>query len=187
VPRIGALATGGSALLGPAVAAYTGVLISDTAVPAWHDGYREMPFVFTGSAAAAAGGLGMLAASVAEAGPARRTAALGAAVELTASTIMRRRLGMVDQAYRQGRAGRLMRAAEVLTAAGALGGLLLGRRSRLAAAVSGTALLAGSACTRLGVFEAGRASARDPRYTVVPQRERRPGQPAEQDGAASSV
>jgi hypothetical protein len=34
------------------------------------------------------------------------------------------------------------------------------------------ALLAGSACLRFGVFDAGQASARDPRYTVVPQRER---------------
>ncbi|MGB8650573.1 MAG: polysulfide reductase, partial [Mycobacteriales bacterium] len=46
------------------------------------------------------------------------------------------------------------------------------RRSRLLAAVSGAALLAGSACTRFGVFEAGQQSARDPRYAVVPQRER---------------
>ena len=36
----------------------------------------------------------------------------------------------------------------------------------------GAALLAGSACTRFGVFEAGQESARDPKYTVVPQRER---------------
>ena len=55
LPRIGSTATAGAALLGPAVAAYTAVLLSDTAVPAWHDGYREMPFVFTGSAAMAAG------------------------------------------------------------------------------------------------------------------------------------
>jgi hypothetical protein len=34
------------------------------------------------------------------------------------------------------------------------------------------ALMAGSVCTRFGVFEAGQASARDPKYTVVPQRER---------------
>jgi hypothetical protein len=32
--------------------------------------------------------------------------------------------------------------------------------------------MAGSLCTRLGVFEAGLASAKDPKYTVVPQRER---------------
>jgi hypothetical protein len=38
--------------------------------------------------------------------------------------------------------------------------------------VSGAALMAGSLCTRLGVYEAGIASAKDPKYTVVPQRER---------------
>ena len=41
-----------------------------------------------------------------------------------------------------------------------------------AAVVSGAALMAGSACLRFGVFEAGQASAKDPKYTVVPQRER---------------
>jgi len=48
LPRTGATATAGAALLGPAVATYTAVLISDTAVPAWHDGYPELPFVFAG-------------------------------------------------------------------------------------------------------------------------------------------
>jgi formate-dependent nitrite reductase membrane component NrfD len=43
LPRAGAAATAGAALLGPAVATYTAVLISDTAVPAWHDGYPELP------------------------------------------------------------------------------------------------------------------------------------------------
>jgi hypothetical protein len=32
--------------------------------------------------------------------------------------------------------------------------------------------VASSALTRFGVFYAGRESARDPRYTVVPQRDR---------------
>jgi hypothetical protein len=40
------------------------------------------------------------------------------------------------------------------------------------AVLSGAALMAGSMCTRFGVFEAGQESARDPKYTVVPQRER---------------
>ncbi len=83
-----------------------------------------------------------------------------------------RSMGMVGEVYRTGRAGRLMTAARILTVGGALGGALLGRRSRVAAVVSGLALLAGSACTRFGIFEAGLASARDPKYTVVPQRER---------------
>jgi hypothetical protein len=64
-----------------------------------------------------------------------------------------------------------MQAAKALTMAGAAGSLLAGR-SRTAAVLSGAALLAGSACTRFGVFEAGQASAKDPKYTVVPQRER---------------
>src|SRR5690606_2741537 len=51
------------------------------------------------------------------------------------------------------------------------GAVLSGRR-RWAAVLSGAALMAGSLCTRMGIFEAGMASARDPRYTVVPQRER---------------
>ncbi|MEV0390805.1 NrfD/PsrC family molybdoenzyme membrane anchor subunit, partial [Nonomuraea sp. NPDC050643] len=76
---LGRAATVGAGLTGSAVATYTAALICDTAVPAWHEGYREMPFLFAGSAAAAAGGLGMLAAPVAEAGPARRAAAGGAA------------------------------------------------------------------------------------------------------------
>ncbi|MER6130359.1 polysulfide reductase, partial [Streptomyces sp. NPDC001795] len=46
------------------------------------------------------------------------------------------------------------------------------RRSRGLAAVAGAALLTGSAALRFGVFQAGVASAEDPKYTVVPQRER---------------
>jgi hypothetical protein len=49
----------------------------------------------------------------------------------------------------------------------------------LTSIVSGTSLLAGSVLTRFGVFEAGVASAKDPKYVVVPQRERlERGEPA---------
>ena len=65
-----------------------------------------------------------------------------------------------------------MKASKALTAVGALGAALLGGRSRAAAVVSGALPMAGSACTRFGVFEAGQESAHDPKYTVVPQRER---------------
>jgi hypothetical protein len=84
---------------------------------------------------------------------------------------MERSMGVTAEPLHSGKAGTLMRAAKSLTIAGAAGSLLAGR-SRLVAALSGAALLAGSACTRFGVFEAGQASARDPKYTVVPQRER---------------
>jgi formate-dependent nitrite reductase membrane component NrfD len=170
--RLGKLATIGAGLLGPAVASYTGVLISDTAVPTWHEGFREMPFVFVGSASSAAGGLGMIAAPTAQAGPARRAAVFGAALEIVAVKRMQRRMGLAAEPLDNGTAGRLMRAAEVLTVTGAVVGGVLGRRSRVAAVVGGVAALAGSVCTRFGIFHAGVASAQDPRYTVVPQRER---------------
>ena len=54
------------------------MLIADTAVPAWHEAHRELPFVFVGSAASAAAGFGLLAAPLRENAPARRLAALGA-------------------------------------------------------------------------------------------------------------
>jgi hypothetical protein len=38
--------------------------------------------------------------------------------------------------------------------------------------LSGLSLLTASLLTRFGIFEGGVASAKDPKYTVVPQRER---------------
>ncbi len=171
LPRLGLAATLPAAALGPAVAAYTSVLLCDTAVPAWHEGHREMPFLFAGSATAAAGGLGMLAVRPDQAAQAVKFGVLGAAAEITAKRLLLRRLGPAAEPYQKGRAGTMMQAAEALTAAGLLGAVLAGR-SRTAAALSGTALMAASALTRFGVFEAGRASARDPKYTVGPQRQR---------------
>ncbi|XRQ14180.1 NrfD/PsrC family molybdoenzyme membrane anchor subunit [Actinomadura welshii] len=171
-PRLGGAATAGAAALGPAVAAYTAALAADTAVPAWHDVHRELPMVFAGSATAAAAGMGLIVSPTREAGPMRSAVLFGAALELAAAKIIEYRAGLVAEPYKTGKAGRYMRAGEILTAAGTAGSALLGGRSRAAAALSGAALLAGSACTRFGVFHAGMQSARDPKYTVVPQRER---------------
>jgi formate-dependent nitrite reductase membrane component NrfD len=172
LPAVGRAATMGAAALGPAVASYTAPLIANTAVPSWHDARRELPFVFVGSAAASAGGLGMLSAPVDEAGPARRAAVFGAAVEGAAMQVMQSRLGLTSEPFKAGRAGGLLRAARALTVSGVFVGAVLGRRSRVAAALGGVATMAGSACLRLGIFSAGVASADDPKYTVVPQRER---------------
>jgi formate-dependent nitrite reductase membrane component NrfD len=161
-----------AAAVAPMVGTYTGVLIADTATPTWHEGQRELPYIFAASAATAAGGLGMITTPVSEAGPARRMAAIGAAVDLAAEYRMETSLGIVAETLHDGRAGQLMKASKVLTAAGAVGGMLFGRRSRIAAVASGAALVAGSVCTKFGIFEAGQASAQDPKYTVVPQRQR---------------
>ncbi len=169
--RLGTAATAGGAALGPVVATYTAALLCDTAVPAWHDGYREMAFLFAGSSATAAGGVGLITAPRAEAGPARRLAFIGAALESAAARRMEHGLGLVAEPYQRGPAGRYMKAGEALTVAG-LVLAVTGRRSRVVSAVAGSALAAASACTRFGVFEAGKQSAADPKYTVEPQRHR---------------
>jgi formate-dependent nitrite reductase membrane component NrfD len=155
----------------PPVAAYTAVLLADTATPAWHSAYRELPFVFCGSAAAASGGLGLIGSPLAESGPARTFAVGGAAVELAAARRMEESMGLSAETLHAGRAGQWTRASKTLTVAG-VATALLGRRSRALSVASGAALMAASLCTRFGIFEAGLASARDPKYTVVPQRER---------------
>ncbi|MFG1873515.1 NrfD/PsrC family molybdoenzyme membrane anchor subunit [Sphaerisporangium sp. NPDC049003] len=170
-PLAGRAACYGAAVIGPAVTTYTAVLVSDTAVPAWHEGFREMPFLFAGSATATAAGAAMIAAPASENAPARRAAVFGAALELVAGRLMRRRMGMIAESYERGRAGTLLRAGEALAVAGAAGAMLAGRKRSLAV-LSGAALMAASACVRLGVFSAGVASAADPRYTVIPQRAR---------------
>jgi len=168
---VGLVATAGAAVLGPAVSSYTAALISDTAVPAWHDGYREMPFVFVGSGAMAAGGLGLVLAPVDQQDLPRWTAVLGSATELVAAQLMERRLGMVAEPYSTGRSGRRMKIGKALAVAGTAAALL-GRGRRLPSAAGGAALVASSAFTRFGIFEAGVASANDPRYVLLPQRER---------------
>lgn len=170
-PRSGAAATSLAALLGPAVATYTAVLAADTAVPAWHTGHRELPYLFAASATAAAAGMALVVAPRREIGPARVAAVLAAAADGGAEYLLSRRLGVVSETLRTGRAGGLLRAARLLNGAGAALALPAGR-SRVAAALSGSALLAGSVCTRFGIFHAGIASAEDPAYTIVPQRER---------------
>ncbi|WP_367319132.1 NrfD/PsrC family molybdoenzyme membrane anchor subunit [Streptomyces sp. HUAS ZL42] len=180
LPRLGGAATGAAALLGPAVATYTGVLAADTAVPAWHGARRELPHLFAASAAAAAAGMALVVGPTRENAPARCAAGLAALADAAAEKAAERRLGMVAETWREGRAGALLRTARLLTAGGAVTAALLGHR-RPAALVSGLALLAGSACTRFGVFAAGMASARDPKYTVVPQRERLDGRLGPQD------
>jgi hypothetical protein len=190
-PRLGRLAGAGSAVFGPPLATYTAVLLANTAVPAWHEAYPELPFLFAGSALASGGGVGLVAAPAAESAPARRMLLLGAAVEIGAGRQMEHRLGLVGEPYRTGRPGALLRAGRLLTgaaAATAVAGAAAGRlgrsgrpgrsggsgsrSGRVLDGMAGVLANAGAVCTRFGVFTAGRASAADPRYTVIPQRER---------------
>jgi len=176
-----------AALFGGPMATYTAVLLANTAVPSWHEAHDELPFVFAGSAMAAGGGLTMVFTPVGEAGPSRKMAVTGAAIELAAMHKVENGHGLVSEPYHLGRAGKLLRAAKACTASGAALTVVAGR-TRLGSVGSGTLLAAGSLLTRFGVFDAGMHSARDPKYTVVPQKERKAArEAAQQDGHASTV
>jgi polysulfide reductase-like protein len=170
--RMKALAELTSAASGAPLAVYTGTLLSNTAIPVWHEARRELPFLFGSSALATAGAAAAIAVPPAEAGPARRLAVGGVLVETALLVGMERRLGLVGEPYRQGESGRYNRIAKVCTLAGATLLAGPGRRSRLAAAAGGALVLGGEVALRWSVFKAGFQSARDPKYTVLPQRER---------------
>jgi formate-dependent nitrite reductase membrane component NrfD len=167
-----ALAKPAAALLGLPLSTYTGALIANTAVPVWHEARVTLPALFAGGAAASAGAAATILTPVSDAAPARRLALLGAAAELVATNVMEQKLGSLAEPYHQGKPGTLARSAKVLTA---LGGLAIGgwgHRRRSAAVLGGAALLGGALTERFAVFRAGFASAKDPKYTVGPQRER---------------
>ncbi len=173
-PLLGKIATWSAAALAPAVATYTGVLVADTAVPAWHGARTILPGLFAAGAAASAGGVA--AALVPDAAPACRLALGGVAAEMALFSRLEKSLpDDVGTAYTEGRAGRLRRAATRLSVAGAgmcAGGASMraGGAGRLVTRVGGVAIALGAATERFAVIEAGRASAKDPRATIGPQR-----------------
>lgn len=157
---------------GPPLATYTGALLANTAIPVWSEARQELPWLFGASAAASAGAAAAMFTPASAAAPARRAAIAGVVVELGLMEAMEKRLGFVGEVYKQGRAGRYGRLSKICTATGA--GLLAwrGSRSRAAAVTGGALVLAGEVALRWSVFRAGFQSARDPRYTVLPQKER---------------
>ena len=172
-PRLGRALEVASAVLGPALSTYTAVLITDTSVPVWHEARRELPLVFAASSAASAGAAAAMLTPAIDASPARRLAVGGALAGLGTMELMKRRLGsLLAEPYEREEAGRFGKLSKACTGAGAATMALAGRRSRAAAAAGGALMLAGAVFERWSVFRAGFQSARDPKYTVMPQRER---------------
>jgi len=161
-----------AALAGLPLATYTGALLAQTAVPVWHEARRELPALFAAGAAASAGAYATVLTPVEHAAAARRLALVGCAAELAVIPLMEHRLGELAEPYHQEAAAAYAQLARGLTVAGSL--LLATRagRSQPAAVAGGAMVLAGAACERWSVFKAGFQSARDPRYTVGPQRRR---------------
>jgi hypothetical protein len=120
LPAVGRAGQVAGALLGPALSTYTAALLATTSVPVWHEARRELPFVFAGSSLASAGAAATALAGPADCAPARRMAVGGAALSLTATVAMERRLGALAAPYRDGGAHPFAVAAKGLVAAGAL-------------------------------------------------------------------
>jgi formate-dependent nitrite reductase membrane component NrfD len=162
-----------SFLSGPPLATYTGALVANTSIPVWSEARDELPWLFGASASACAGAAAAIATPTPEAGPARRAAVGGSLAVLALTGVMERKLGFVGEVYKKDQAGRYGRIAKAATGAGA--GLIAwrGKRSRVAAAAGGGLVLGGELALRWSVFKAGFQSARDPRYTVIPQKTRR--------------
>jgi hypothetical protein len=172
LPRVAELARIASAGSGAPLAVYTGTLLADTAIPVWHEARHELPFLFGASAVASAGAASTIVVPPGEAGPARRMAIGGAIVENVLMKAMEKRLGMLGEPYQQEESGRYGKLAKACSLGGAALLAAAGKRSRLASVAGGALLLAGEASLRWSVFRAGFQSARDPKYTVLPQRER---------------
>jgi hypothetical protein len=173
-PGIGLVADATAGVFGAGVSTYSAVLIADTAIPAWHEARHELPFLFASGAVASAGAIAAALSSDDFALPARRLAVSAAVAELVAFETLRRRLGEVGEPYRQGPAGRLAEAEKAVTAVGVVLLGALGRR-RAPRVAGGVLIATGALLSRFAVWQAGRQSAREPRYVVGPQRGSRDG------------
>jgi hypothetical protein len=166
------LAEGAWFVSGPPLATYTGALLANTSIPVWSEARDELPWIFGASATACAGAAAAIATPTWCAGPARRAAIGGIVAELGLVHAMEKKLGFVGEVYKQGEAGKYSKVSKALGAAGAALLAARGTRSRGAAAVGGALILGSSLALRWSVFKAGFQSARDPKYTVVPQKQR---------------
>ena len=161
-------------LLGLGLSGYTGVLISQTAVPVWQQAYRTTPVLFLASgAAAAASFFEFFDLNKKEAATVERFGLMGKIVELGATVAMEadaRRIERVGRPLKEGLSGTLWQTAKALTIASAIISLVPGtsRPKRVVAGILGSAA---SICLRFGVYYAGKASTRDPRASFEQQRQ----------------
>jgi formate-dependent nitrite reductase membrane component NrfD len=162
---LGRLAGFTAGLLGIPLTGYTGVVLSNTVIPAWHDARREWPVLFVASSmTGAASLLDILDLSRREHRVVRTFGLLGKAAEAVSARCVERRIAQVPATahpFRRGRASLLWRAAQLLGIASLVTALLprQTRKKRIASAVMGTA---SSLCVRFASLEIGMASSQNP-------------------------
>lgn len=162
-----------SGLFGTALAGYTAVLLTNSAIPVWQEARRLMPVLFFASSMTSAASL--LDLYYDEARARRITFSFGTAgrlAELAAAYGVERDVSRVPQVglpLREGRSGKLWKTAAALTAASLVVSLIPGQ-SKTRRRIAGILGALGSLCLRFAVYESGKASARDPRASFRLQR-----------------
>jgi formate-dependent nitrite reductase membrane component NrfD len=162
-----------SGILGLGLAGYSGVLLSQTAVPLWQASYRITPVLFLASGTAACSSFfEFFSWNSREASAIQWLGSMGKIAELGARSALEtnaRRIERVGQPLRSGFSGFLWQSAKAFTIASAVMSVLPGkpRHKRVIRGVFGS--LAGI-CLRFGLFYAGKSSARDPRASFEQQR-----------------
>lgn len=162
-----------SGVFGTALAGYTGVLVSNSAIPVWQSARRWMPILFVASAMSTAASVLDLfyedprANRITRAfGNTGRIIEIAAAykVEDVASEVPK-----VGEPFRKGPAATLWKTATILTAASLVISAVPGK-STAKRRVAGVLGAVGSLCLRFAVHYITNASARDPRATFQLQR-----------------
>lgn len=188
--RIGKIAGAAAGALGAPLAAYTAVLITNTAVPFWAGMHRSLPALFVASGVVAAAGiLDLLPLAERDARVVRRFGAIGKVAELVADHLVQREVSKHDRValpLKEGVTAALWRGSKALTAASLL--LTIGNRALARAAGRGVRFRArgrvsagvriasgilgslGALALRFAVFQGGERSARDPRAVFESQR-----------------
>jgi len=162
----------GAAALGAPFAVYTAVLIADTATPIWHEAHDTLPFVFVASGLAGAGAVATAFAGPDDRALPRRAMLAGGVALLAGSEIMEKRLGtFLAEPYHKGEAGRLHELATLSGIVGLAFGLIAGTNASLNR-IAAAGIAAAGILERFAIMAAGTESANDPKYVVVPQRER---------------
>ena len=180
LPHTGPLGRVGNAIgkvaaaLGLPLAGYTGVLLASTAVPLWQAARHALPVLFMASAASSASALLDFAdLNETESEVVRRFGIAAEVSELVTAFVLEKQVSRVERVgepLSTGIAGSLWKSSTALGVTGLALSLLPGQ-SRAKSILSGLIGTAGGLCVRFAVFEAGKASARDPRATFAQQRE----------------
>ncbi len=167
----------GGAVFGGPMAAYTAVLLANTATPSWHEPGTSCRSCSPGRAWPPAAGCAWR--SPRSTRPARRARPPSSGRPSSWPRCTRWRTTTASSASRttSGGPGSCCGSPRPAPRPARVGAAVLGGR-RWGAVASGALLAAGSALTRFGVFDAGMASSKDPKYVVIPQRERMAAPPA---------